>query len=271
MKVTAVAMVKDEADIIEATVGHMLTQVDEVIVADNDSTDGTPNLLRNMGGVVVLNDPECGYYQSRKMTGLARLACERGARWVVPFDADELWTSRWGRLADVLADADRDYGLVTAELFDHVATAVDPSCGDALDQLPWRRRHSLPLCKVAVRADPDMVIEQGNHWARLPIPPRYPSTPALTVHHYPYRTVEQLVRKVRNGAAAYAATEGIDESVGAHWRQWGRFDDDQIRDLFHVWYWREDPLLPYTPPGGETQDPLIHDNPPRGRVCGPTF
>jgi len=261
-------MVRDEADIIEATVGHMLTQVDEVIVADNGSTDGTANLLRNMGGVIVVDDPDPGFWQSRKMSRLARYAHDRDARWVIPVDADELWVSSKGTLKELLEEADPDYGIVTAELYDHVATAVDPDLGDAIDQLPWRRRHCLPLPKVAVRAHPDMVIEQGNHWARLPIPPRATLTPQITVHHYARRTVEQFIHKVRVGFAAYQATEGLPENVGAHWRQWGHFNDDQLRELFFVWYHREDPLLPYTVPGTdppEVHDPLIWDNPQRGR------
>src|ERR671915_471580 len=39
--VWAVAVVRDEADIIEATVTRMLRQVDHVLVADNQSVDGT--------------------------------------------------------------------------------------------------------------------------------------------------------------------------------------------------------------------------------------
>lgn len=262
----AVSMVKDEADIIAATVGHMLTQVDEIIVADNMSSDGTRDILNDLGPRVhVIDDHEIGYYQSRKMTELARRAVSFGATWVVPFDADEYWCSRWGTVAEVLRSAECDYGIVTAELYDHVATGWDPASGDPIDRLPWRRQHALPLPKVAVRADPDMVIEQGNHWARLPIPPRHTDSPRLVVHHYPYRSVEQVIRKVRNGSAAYAATEGIPDNVGAHWRQWGAFSDEQIADLFRVWYWRDVPTNPYTPEGGEQQEPLIMDSPRRCR------
>ena len=247
----------------------MLTQVDHVIVADNMSTDGTRDILDSLP-VEVVEDNDPAYYQSAKMTHLARLAYLRGADWVVPFDADELWVSgcKDTTVKQTLEQAEGDYGIVTADLYDHVATAVDPVCGDIVDRLPWRRRHHLPLPKVAVRAHPAMVIEQGNHWARLPIPPRYTQTAQLVCHHYPYRTPEQVIRKVRNGAAAYAATTGLPAEVGAHWRGWATWSDDQIRDLFRIWYFREDPIAPYTVPGTdppEVHDPLIWDNPPRVR------
>src|SRR5258706_10050034 len=96
-------LVKDESDVIADTVAHLLSQVDEVIVADNLSTDGTRDLLETMP-VTVIDDREVGYYQSAKMTKLARLALSHGHEWVVPCDADEVWYSLFGRLADVLAD-----------------------------------------------------------------------------------------------------------------------------------------------------------------------
>ena len=41
MTVTAVTVVRDEADIIETTLRHTATQVDHIIAADNGSADGT--------------------------------------------------------------------------------------------------------------------------------------------------------------------------------------------------------------------------------------
>ena len=57
MTTAAVTMVRDEADIIETTVRHMLTQVDVVIVADNRSVDGTREIVEQLP-VHLLDDPE---------------------------------------------------------------------------------------------------------------------------------------------------------------------------------------------------------------------
>ena len=265
--VVAVCMAKDEADIIGATVGNMLRQVDHIIVADNRSSDLTREMLdilaAETGRVTVLDDNEIGYYQSRKMTELAQVAYGMGARWVVPFDADEWWCSRWGTVAEVLAGCDADYGIVTAELVDHMATGVDDAAEtDPIRRLGWRRRDPLPLHKVACRALPHLTIDQGNHGARYAVPLRPTEQPRLTVHHYPYRSEDQLIRKVRNGAAAYQATEGLGEETGAHWRQWGHFTDEQIRELFRVWYYPDDPRLEVEIDGLRL-DPLIWDPPVR--------
>src|SRR5690242_16616279 len=95
----AVAMVKDEADIVADTVEATLREVDAMIVADNGSTDGTREILADLP-VTVIDDPDPAYYQSVKMTELAAQAADAGADWVLPIDADERWYSPHGRIAD---------------------------------------------------------------------------------------------------------------------------------------------------------------------------
>lgn len=273
MTVVAVSMVKDEADIVAATVAHMCDQVDAVIVADNLSTDRTREILDQLAGgssgrLVVVEDPDPAYRQSEKMTALAlRARLDFGAEWIVPFDADEVWYSPFGRIADVLDEVAPQWLITPAPLFDHVATAEDnPLELDPVRRLGFRRRDRNPLPKVACRWRPDLVIEQGNHGAR------YSGRGTvfdelLVVRHFPYRSADQLVRKVRNGAAAYAAGgSSIPETFGAHWRQWGAILDQQgeqaIAELFRTWYWREFPRDHLTTPDGERQPALLFDPAP---------
>ena len=233
---------------IATTLRHMATQVDELIVADNGSTDGTRYLLDELARelpLTVLDDLEPAYLQSAKMTRLAGMAGGFGAEWIVPFDADEIWYSNDGRIGDVLGEVGDGMAMVAAEVFDHVATGRDPAEPDPVRRMQWRRRDRLPLPKVAVRWRSDLTIHQGNHGADfggvLPA-----SQTLLVVRHFPYRSAEQLVRKVANGSAAYrAAGDLLPPDAGAHWRQWGAILDehgpDAIGDLFRRWYWRADP------------------------------
>lgn len=262
----AVAMVKDEADVIALTVGNMLRQVDHVYVADNGSTDGTRDILdglatMNGGRLLVLDDPEVAYYQSEKMSALACKARDNGADWVVPFDADEYWYAVDGRtIAEVLADC--RFPVAAAALTDHVATGQDDP-----DFLPWRRAHQLSMPKVAFQPMAGFTLEQGNHSVldrRRKRPPVRGGL--LAVHHYPYRSAAQFVRKVRNGAAAYAAGgDRIRADFGAHWRSWGailaRDGEKAVRDIFLTWYYREDPTVPIQI-GGEWQEALVYDPAP---------
>lgn len=231
--IAAVTMVKNEADIIVASILAMAAQVDRVYVLDNGSTDGTRALLAQLP-VVVDDEPEVGYYQSERMSMLARRAFEDGARWVVPFDADEVWASREPdkSLREVLRHADRaGYDVVCGALFDHVATGADPDDLSPLRRMGWRRRESVPLPKVAARARPDLVIAQGNHVARaqgpLSVLPGFP----LMVRHFSNRSPEQFVAKIRVGAAAYAASD-LPESMGTHWRTLGTLTDAELADHF---------------------------------------
>jgi len=249
-----VTMVRDEADIIEPVLRHMATQVDALIVANNRSVDGTSDILFNLQiewadtfPLFVIFDDEVGYEQSRKMTKMAHDANQMwGADWIVPFDADEIWYSPRTRLADFLGEQmPADIDIVKANLYDHVCTGSDdPTDRNPISRIEWRRDYAAPLPKVACRYTPDLVIGMGNHEAWHADGKAIVAAHGLAIRHFPYRSVEQIIRKVRNGAQAYAATD-LPENYGAHWRQWGQILDqsgpEAIEALFHKWYYREHP------------------------------
>ena len=151
--VVGVVMVRDEADIIAPTIKHMQTQVDAIIVADNGSVDGTRRILDAMASdsLLVVDDPVVGYYQS--------------AKWVIPFDADEIWLHVGGwPLRDVLPGLKHD--VIHVPLFDHVATGPLTEC-DPIARMGWRRPKAAPLPKVCYRYDPELTIGMGNHDVRV--------------------------------------------------------------------------------------------------------
>lgn len=242
MTTFAVTMVKDEADVIAGTLRHMADEVDELIVADNGSTDGTRDVLADLARdlpMTVLDDPDPAYHQSAKMTNLAALAAENGAEWIVPFDADELWFHHVDRVGVVLSGLDPEIGYVSAAIVNHFATSLDEPDVDPFRSMVWRQRDPQRLGKVAFRWERGAIVHQGNHGVTLPS--GRPGTPVLSIRHFPYRSPEQMITKAVNGAAAYAATDYA-PSVGAHWRAYGqihdRLGDDGIREVFttHFWY-----------------------------------
>lgn len=249
-RVVGITMVRDEVDIIGETIKHMLGQVDAVVVADNMSTDGTREILDELPvGVVDDNDP--AYYQSRKMSSLASFAAvEYGATWVVPFDADEIWVPRD---ADTVGDALRACkgAVATAPNVNYVATTDDDMSKPPVLRMEWRQRTPLPLPKVACRPVLAVEIAQGNHTAHYQAPDVVEDV--LIVRHYPYRSEEQFLSKVRNGAAAYRATD-LPPDVGQHWRQYGemldRSGEEAVKEWFREYFLFSDP--------GEAPN-LVHD------------
>lgn len=256
MKIIGITRVKDEIDVLPYVLELLQHEVDGFVLCDNNSTDGTREFLYAFQDicplpVVVVDDPEVGYYQSRKMTDLAARAAAEGAEWVIPFDADEIWATD-GRIADALGALPPEVLVVEASLHDHVATALDPDLKNPVARIGWRRTQQAPLRKVAIRAADHQgplgfVIHQGNHGASFPGVLHPPAvTNLLEVRHFPYRSAEQFIRKARNGAAAYAATD-LPEDAGAHWRGYGRILDesgpDALAGVFREWFWSAQPQL----------------------------
>jgi len=272
MTTVGITMVRDEADIIESTIRHMATQVDAIIVANNNSVDETSAILFDLqsnlpaNALVVRFDSEVGYEQSRKMTDLAHQAHVLfGADWIVPFDADEIWYGPTLRLADFLELLPYEHDIVEARLYDHVCSGIDdPTEADPVRRIMHRRSYAAPLRKVACRYRPELTIEMGNHGANYGNLVGQLSDRCIAIRHFPYRSPEQVVRKVRNGAEAYAATD-LPSNFGAHWRQWGQildqFGEEAIHDLFHQWYYQEDPSAGVTI-DGELHAPLLFDPAP---------
>lgn len=245
MTVAAIAMVKDEADVIAGSVLHMSDEVDWLLVADNGSADGTRQILEELAEKLplhVLDDPEPGYYQSQKMTLLAQKAAVMGATWIVPFDADELWVSHVDRLRVVLPELDAH--VASAALFNHFPSAVDPDGIDPFRTIVWRQQEKAPLPKVAFRWERSAVVHQGNHGVTLERTD-VRTVEALEIRHFPYRSAEQFVSKARNGAAAYRATD-LPEHQGAHWRAYGdlldRFGESALEDVFREHFWHLSPV-----------------------------
>lgn len=233
--IVGISMVKDEDDFVETTIQHMLAEgVDRFLIFDNNSTDHTRTILERFPQVEVLDDPEVGYFQSAKMSFLAEQARNMGAEWVIPFDADEIWFryQRDGSVADFLSHTKAD--VVWANTFEHPPTALVPS--------PMRARDRKSLRKVAFRAWPNVWVAQGNHNVNRP----GKRVVGLEIREFQYRTLAQFARKVRNGKAAYDATD-LPEGEGAHWREMGAMTDTELLKRWHEMVNRTDTIYDPAP------------------------
>src|SRR4051812_18066628 len=107
MRVTAISMVRNEADVIEAFVRHHAEIVDELVVVDHRSVDGTDETLRALvaEGLPLRVRAEDSPVQRQNvvMTDLMRTAAADGADWVLPLDADEFLAAPQGSVRGALA------------------------------------------------------------------------------------------------------------------------------------------------------------------------
>lgn len=255
MTTIGITMTKNNADIIEIGINHMLTQVDHVVALDNGSYDGTRQMLESLP-ITVIDAPDPAYNQSKKMTELAKIAGDMGADWIVPFDSDEIWYSPFGTIKEVLEEIGLQWLVASADLYDHVTSTEDDSSEyNPVKKIGWRRNYKSSLPKVACRWRRDLVIEQGNHGASYSGGPTIKEG-LLVVRHYPYRSVDQFVRKVRDGVAAYAATD-LPESSGQHWKDYGRILDSMgeagLEQVYNTWFHLDNPT---------TLDGVIYDPAP---------
>lgn len=114
-EVWAVSVVKNELDILPSVLDHLFAQgIDRIIVADNLSTDGTREYLRqraNEDSRLIFAEDNCDrHIQSEKITYLSHLAWRSGARWIIPFDGDEFWYAEDEKLGDFLRNAPDNMG-----------------------------------------------------------------------------------------------------------------------------------------------------------------
>lgn len=229
MRLVVTLLVRDEADVLAATLEHHLAQgADHLVVTDNGSTDGTLDVLedyRAAGVVDLLHEPDQTYRQAEWVTRMARIAHERhGADWVVNADADEFWLplERTSTLAGCLAALDPDVVAVRAQRVNLVAPVLRE--GAWSEQLLLRDPHSLSERgtrigpKVCHRGAPDVEVAQGNHSVSGGGPQGRTVEGQLEVLHVPVRSAQQFERKIVNGGSAYAANTDLPAEVGWHWR-----------------------------------------------------
>jgi hypothetical protein len=242
MRVVVTVLARDEADVIGDHVAfHLNAGADFVIATDNNSRDGTTEILERYereGKLHLIREPTEGLRQGEWVTRMAQLAAtDFGADWVINTDADEFWWPRGGSLKDLLAAIPRRYGIVNAFWRSFVprpdddASFAERMTARLSQHAPINDPTSFyrPVIKVAHRADPDVVVARGNHALLdsplLPLVTWHP----LEVLHFPLRSRAQWMRKVELQGDAF--TKHIERAgTGYHLKSYdalraGRIDE----------------------------------------------
>jgi hypothetical protein len=242
MKIVLTVLARDEADVVDAQLAfHLNAGVDYVVATDNNSQDGTTEILEAYardGILHLIREPAEGLRQGEWVTRMARLAAtDFGADWVINADADEFWWPRGRSLKEVLAAVPDRYGIVQAfwrsfvprpddgSFFAERMTARLSQHAPINDPTSFYR----PLIKVAHRADPHVIVSRGNHALAGSAFRTLTTWHPIEVLHFPLRSRAQWVRKVELQGEAF--TKHIERSgTGYHLKgydalQGGRIDE----------------------------------------------
>lgn len=234
-------MVRDEADVIGAMLQHHAAQgIDEFIITDNASIDGTTQIIEELANslqITLFHDPVHRKQQGETVTRMARLAAERGATWVVNADADEFWVARNPSLSlrDAFSHFDPGWGSFAVPVYD--MTGPVAHSGSGLQRLTYRDLRSVERMRaVGIQAhatpdavhvaDPDVVVSQGNHFVSIPSAGEPGPEWAIEVLHFPWRSWSQFSGKVERSGLAYERAPGLEPSANHH----GMRDYRRLRD-----------------------------------------
>jgi glycosyltransferase involved in cell wall biosynthesis len=241
MKLVMTLLVRDEEDILRENLDFHLAQgVDEVIVTDNGSEDGTLEIVRSYeadGVAKLLLEPTDDYSQGRWVTRMARLAATDGADWVINNDADEFWWPRAGSLRSIFERLGDEVGLVVARRENFVPRPEDGR--PFWERMTLRERESLnPLGKplppkLAHRADPGIAVAQGNHKVEGARLGERLDDGSIEILHFPMRTYAQFENKIIKGGRAYARNRELPERTGRTWRRlYETWEQGRLRDHY---------------------------------------
>jgi hypothetical protein len=241
MRLTGVAMVKNEADIIEAFVRHNLRYLDRLVLIDHASTDATPRILEALRDeglpLAIERETALAFDQARRLSFAAHRAAAH-ADFVFALDADEFIRAD-GRdgLERALARVDAEAVVVPWQTYVPQASNVD-SIHPFERALERARREPLPESKVVLSGllarGPGWQLTPGNHgvarnrdgaWQALATP----ELPGVALAHLPCRSADQLVKKIVLGWFGHRlllGTQADSTPMGWHWRElYRRFRD----------------------------------------------
>jgi len=174
--ISCIMIAQDEAERIGPAIRSVAGWVDEVIVVDSGSTDGTVALARQLGARVV-HQPWLGF---GAQTRFAEELCRND--WVLKLDADEVVTAE---LQDEIKGMFRARG--TPEKSGYFVNSLDIYPGRSKPRL-WARDHH------HIRFYNRRVMRFTNHHVHDSVAPGHHPTGELSspIHHHSYSSLREL-------------------------------------------------------------------------------
>jgi hypothetical protein len=238
-------LARDEEDVVEENlIYHLDRGVDFVVATDNNSADGTADILERYqreGHLHLIREPSTDFAQHAWRTRMARLAAiEFAADWVIDNDADEFWWPQEG------ADLKELFGSLPDEVQAVMARKVNfvprPD-GEApfYERMLLRDNEGrnligrLILPKVAHRGAADISIGTGSHRILIDgVAPKSHTAP-LEILHFSVRSYDSFETRVRNARQALPTEPGKERegNVSAQYREMIQiYEAGRLRDYY---------------------------------------
>jgi hypothetical protein len=228
MKLVAVSVVKNEADVIEAFVRHTRYWTDEHFIFDHDSTDGTREILfelvREGLPLKLFTGAAVGNLQQSRSNHLAHLAfTEARADWVLPLDADEFLVAESRAALESQLGSNLDEP-VTLPLRNYSPSTVDnPAEQNPVLRIQHRKPGDGTTQKImiprALGLRTNIRAGKGNHALyseSLPLPAR--PLQSVWLAHFALRSPHQQVLRVVTAELQKLSRGRAHEGLDVHYR-----------------------------------------------------
>ena len=221
-------LVKNEEQMLAQQIEfHHALGVDHFIVTDNNSTDGTPDIIRRYqekGWVVdVIEEHATDYEQKAWVDRMVELArAKHHADWIINADADEFWLPACGSFSELLRATRAN--VLAGELhsvlpeeskpwqeWTQLVRYVDDYEAYGLSRFSIFERQNK---KVLHRSRGYLQISMGNH--KVSMLPHIEHRADITIFHFNVRGREQFMQKMINGGKQLEQHKG--RHGGRHWR-----------------------------------------------------
>ncbi|MCI6823391.1 MAG: glycosyltransferase family 2 protein [Bacteroidales bacterium] len=221
-------LVKNEEQMLAQQIEfHHALGVDHFIVTDNNSTDGTPDIIRryqDKGWVVdVIEEHATDYEQKAWVDRMVELArAKHHADWIINADADEFWLPACGSFPELLKATRAN--VLAGELhsvlpeegkpwqeWTKLVRYVDDFEAYGLSRFSMFERQNK---KVLHRSRGYLQISMGNH--KVSMLPHMERRADITIFHFNVRGREQFMQKMINGGKQLEQHKG--RHGGRHWR-----------------------------------------------------
>jgi SAM-dependent methyltransferase len=233
LEALGIAMVKNEADVIEAFVRHNLSFMDALVIVDNDSIDDTREILvqlqREGLPIILFDDPVVGHFQAEIVTAAYRkVVPEFKPRFVFLLDADEFIVAPSREVLYVQLRAMRPgtQAQYCWQTYIPAPTGPESDASDPLRSITHRKavEHnpwSKPVIVTKPKIDMKLRIKQGNHGVtHAGRPLRKAKLRDVTIAHFPVRSVDQFTSKILVGWIANLERNRyrLDLAHAIHWK-----------------------------------------------------